>query len=359
MQSPAVLEIDRLVAPISADAPTGVDLREADSAKHWEIRNARNQAREIEDGLEKGLAPDPKNPLDWGKVLHPAVQALEKKTKDLELAAYVLEAAFRLHGVAGLRDGFRLARKLIEAFWDGLYPPLDPEGDPDNPAVKPRVAMLGGANSGSLIPRVERVLVARSPRLGSFTYLQYADARDRKRESDLESIRHAAADTDAAYYRTLVADLKACQDEFTRLTVALDARCGEHSPPSSRMAKLLESLVESTTELAGDKIKEAEAPESAPAAAAKAAPDGAGAARAGGADVLRTREDAFHTLQKVADYFRRAEPHSFVSYALEQVIRWGTTPLPELLSELIPGEDSRRELFKLVGIRPAEKKPNQ
>ena len=79
----------------------------------------------------------------------------------------------------------------------------------------------------------------------------------------------------------------------------------------------------------------------------------------GGSDVLKSREDAFRTLKKVADYFRRAEPHSVVSYALEQVIEWGRKPLPELLSELISIDDSRRELFKLVGIKPPESPPSE
>ena len=70
------------------------------------------------------------------------------------------------------------------------------------------------------------------------------------------------------------------------------------------------------------------------------------------ADVIRSREEALAGLLRVADFFRRTEPHSFLSYTLEQVIRWGRTPLPELLVELIGNEDTRRELFKQVGIKP-------
>ena len=51
---------------------------------------------------------------------------------------------------------------------------------------------------------------------------------------------------------------------------------------------------------------------------------------------VRTREDAFRALLQVADYFKRTEPHSPVAYSLEQAVRWGRMPLPELLTELIP-----------------------
>jgi type VI secretion system protein ImpA len=55
-------------------------------------------------------------------------------------------------------------------------------------------------------------------------------------------------------------------------------------------------------------------------------------------------------LLRVAEFFRRTEPHTVLSYALEQVVRWGRMPLPALLRELIPDDGSRQQLFKQVGI---------
>jgi type VI secretion system protein ImpA len=58
----------------------------------------------------------------------------------------------------------------------------------------------------------------------------------------------------------------------------------------------------------------------------------------------------------VADYFRQSEPHSPVSYALEQAVRWGRMPLPDLLAELIPDESARTNMLRMTGI-PAAKAP--
>src|SRR5262249_39736336 len=104
---------------------------------------------------------------------------------------------------------------------------------------------------------------------------------------------------------------------------------------------------------------EAPKPDGAPkdGAAAPGAPGAApGAAAPPGEvlDVIRSREDAFRALLKVSDFFRRTEPHSPVSYALEQAVRGGRMPLPELLMELVPDEAPRKNLFKQVGIRPPE-----
>src|SRR5262249_8842136 len=65
---------------------------------------------------------------DWKPVLEHGGKALAEKTKDLEIAAYLIEALLRLHGFAGLRDGFRLARELIGKYWGKLHPLPDEEG---------------------------------------------------------------------------------------------------------------------------------------------------------------------------------------------------------------------------------------
>lgn len=84
-----------------------------------------------------------------------------------------------------------------------------------------------------------------------------------------------------------------------------------------------------------------------------------GAAAEGVSGRVGTREEAFRTLLRVAEFFKRTEPHSPVSYALEQAVRWGKMPLPQLLDELIPEDAVRQQLFKLIGIhaRPPEAAP--
>ncbi len=65
---------------------------------------------------------------------------------------------------------------------------------------------------------------------------------------------------------------------------------------------------------------------------------------------VMTREQAFEGLSRVADFFEQTEPHSPVSFALRQVIRWGRMSLPELLTELISDESVRSEMFRRAGI---------
>jgi len=63
------------------------------------------------------------------------------------------------------------------------------------------------------------------------------------------------------------------------------------------------------------------------------------------------RDQAFHELRKIADYFKESEPHSPISFLLERAIRWGYMSLPELMQELTGGNDSAIEhINQLTGM---------
>ncbi len=85
---------------------------------------------------------------------------------------------------------------------------------------------------------------------------------------------------------------------------------------------------------------------------------GGAAAKAANIDpvavALRSREDALNQLNRVAKFFRATEPHSPVSYALEQAVRWGKMGLPALLKEVVQDDTTRRDLFRLMGIQEEE-----
>src|SRR5205085_11733819 len=159
MATSEVLNFTKLLAPIAGDKPAGIDLRADPSSvsDFYVIRDARKAASDAERRLdERKLDPgnEPVTP-DWRPGRDRGTKALAAKSKDLEIAAYVIEALVRLEGFAGLRDGFRLARELVERFWDGLYPLPDEDG------VATRVAALTGLNGdnaeGTLINPIARV----------------------------------------------------------------------------------------------------------------------------------------------------------------------------------------------------------
>jgi type VI secretion system protein ImpA len=368
MASAAVLDLAKLVAPIPGQKPTGVDLREESSlnSAYYAIKDARNAARAAERQLV-GDGEEPTDPPDWRPVLQLGTRALAEQTKDLEVAAHVIEALVRLHGFAGLRDGFRLARELVEKHWDGLYP------QPDEDGLETRVAPLTGLNGadaeGTLLVPIARVPITEASSVGRLDSTHYqqavalgklADARVREQKVaegtlPLQAVQKAVEESSAPFYRDLVEDLGQCLEEFSQLGAALDARCNGHSPPTSQIRGALESCLEVVKEVARDKLAVARQAVEAVTTNGALAPTSASAARPAEAlNGFPSRDDAFRHLLEVAAFFQRTEPHSIVPYALEQVVRWGRTSLPELLTELIPDDKPRNVLFKQVGIKVAE-----
>jgi type VI secretion system protein ImpA len=370
MASPDVLDFTKLLAPVPGDKPVGIDLRTdaSPSSPYYAVKDARSAARANE-RLLGDAADEDKEKLprpEWRPVIQHGTKALAEKSKDLEIAAYMIEGLARVHGYAGLRDGFRLTRELCEKYWDNLYPMPDEEG------LETRVAALTGLNGeggdGTLIGPIAWVPLTDSANLGRLGMANYKEAGNLDKTTDpkvrekkvaagamtMEKFEKAVAETPKTFYATLMDDLTGAIEEFGKLTVELTKRCGDRAPPSSAIRDALIANQDLLRNVAKNKL------EAAPSAAGPAATDGApaaGAAAAGGPgqamEVLRNREDACRILLKVADYFRRTEPHNPVSYALEQAVRWAQMSLPELLNELLE-EAPRKSLFKQVGIKPAE-----
>jgi type VI secretion system protein ImpA len=367
-QSPEVLDFTKLLTPISVDKPTGVDLRAdaSPTSPYYALRDARTAARLAERPLDRGDEVDPKDapPPDWRPVWQRGCELLAGKTKDLEVTAYLIEALLRLHGFAGLRDGLRLACELIERFWDHLYPMPDEDGMATR--IAPLIGLNGDEADGTLLAPIGRVPVTEATSIGSFASSAYHDAmalkkldpkvRDAQIKNGavtLEVLQKAVGESSPQFYQKLVGDLTQCGVELTRLGAILDPRCQGDGPPTSALRAALDATLDVVKDLAKSKLEESAVKAAPPkAATAAAGPAAAGAPAPDEGNGLHTREDAFRSLLEIAAFFRKTEPHTVVSYALEQIVRWGRMSLPELLAELIPEEPVRKNLFKQVGIKP-------
>jgi type VI secretion system protein ImpA len=380
MASSEVLDFELLLAPIAGDNPTGVSLRDdySPTSSYNTIKTARDAARAAERQMVM-TGDAPVGPVaGWEPILKLGTKILGEESKNLEVAAWLTEALVRKYGFAGLRDGFRLLRELSERFWDGLYPLPDEDG------VIARVAPLTGLNGqesdGVLLKPIANIPITARGAQRPFTLADYkraceisgiSDPEKRARMIDqgmptLEKFEQASRETSAEFWRDLVEDLEACREEFHRLCDIIEEKCGKDddgfslAPPTSNIRNALEKAHEdvlnlSRGRLADSSAQTAEAGESTMLVASDANTPMVGGTVAGSvASRVQTREDAFRLLLQVAEFFKRTEPHSPVSYALEQAVRWGKMPLPDLWAELVPDESARSQLFKIVGIQPPE-----
>jgi len=72
-----------------------------------------------------------------------------------------------------------------------------------------------------------------------------------------------------------------------------------------------------------------------------------------GSGAIRSREEAYRRLSDAADYLLRTEPHSPTPYLVMRAVAWGRMPLNELLQELVNSEGDLKQLYTLLGMRPA------
>ncbi len=377
MASPDVLDFDRLLAPISEDAPAGVELKEdsAASAVYFQVKDAREAARTAErQALLAAFGGDDEDeeqqripPPDWHAVIVKATDCLAEKSKDLWVGAWLIEGLVREHGFAGLRDGFRLIREICERYWDDIHP------RPDEDGYATTVAQLTGLNGedaeGTLGAPINAVPITSAGDDGPLTGADYQQAVDLAQVSDpnvrqrridggalsMGQFEAAVHQTPPEFYHNLVEDVESSLEEFDKMTEVLDEKCGKGeddyplAPPSSNIRNVLKQCLEriKSKNIAGHLFEEAA--DAAEEGGDEESPEAAGAApRATGK--IANREEAFQVLGKIADFFEQTEPHSPVSFALRQVVRWGRMSLPELLTELITDESVRDEMFRRTGV---------
>ncbi len=370
MATAPLLDIEALSRPISDEAPAGEDLR-ADSSPtsaYYQLKDARSTARAMERQLaaegESGTVPD-----QWRVLLELGPAVLQERTKDLEVAAWMIEALVRYHGFAGLRDGFRLVTALISSFWDGIYPLPDEDG------LETRIAPLTGLNGegadGTLILPIRQIPLTEPGDKGALAYWHHEQATalaritdDEKRQKriaagavTLDDFNAAAMATSPAFFQRLLEDAREATAAFAELSAKLDEVCGSDGPPTGAIRSAMADVIGLAEFISRDRIPVMAAEPAEAAAADAAAADGAAAAArpaAPAADVINNREDAFRLILKAADWFRKNEPHSPTAYTLETLVRRGRMPLRELLNELIPDESARQQFLALAGIRPQD-----
>src|SRR5689334_21302129 len=98
---------DELLDPISGESPGGIALRY--DPVYDKIKEARREAEDAWGG-------EPKK-ADWNLVVKLSKEALAKRSKDLQIAAWLTEALVRRQGYAGLRDGLGLLDGMLDRYW--------------------------------------------------------------------------------------------------------------------------------------------------------------------------------------------------------------------------------------------------
>lgn len=356
---------DVALEPISEENPTGIDPREdvSPQSAYYRLKDHRMAAR----NAERNAIIEEESILThtnlWRVFVDEVPYILASQSKDLEFVAWLIEALTRIHGFRGLGLGYKLATTYIEKYWDQLYPMPDEDGMETR--TSSIIGLNGIDNEGTLIFPIASVPLTDVGIEQAYAFWEYQQAvelerldEDKRRSKvdqgavEMSKIAETVKATSDEFYQQLIGDLEFAMIAFSQFSEKLDEAVGDVTP-SSYISKKLDSIHSALKHLLGSRFKtpkvvaelneydgEIEVQEQSSSLQPQALLT----------TNMQSREQAIEQLQQVADFFRESEPHSPVSYSIEQIIRWCGMPLPELLAELISDGDAKKSYFRLVGI---------
>jgi len=373
-----ILDVEKLLAPIRPDAPCGTAIEEDENAlaAAYEMDTAYKSARLIQksrveleklptkalrDGFRKDkkeLPNDPARNPDWYSVANLGCQLLYQCSKDVKLLSRLFEPMTRLYGLEGFLAVAQGAIRLVESYGSELYPRSD-----DDPLILWQ-NLAREQYSDTFLDSFKWIRIeSRNPVCFGCQFridvtltlpsLTDEDVSELKSDSDFldeDAFKEKRAELEPSNvetFRTLLSDaLVAAKD--------LDSLLQSKAPGTEfRFNKVVDILEEISAWLSktlppSNLPQETAADDAPPQANLGAGPATAAVAMKTGP--VASREDALRQLKQVAEFFRKTEPHSPLSYALEQTVRWGGMSLPELLKDFIDNNDVLNGVYRRMGI---------
>lgn len=370
LQTPPVIDLDALMQPISEENPAGEAMQY--SGLYDEIREAR-RADEV---LPQGQWQTDLKIADYRQVINLAVPALETQTKDLQIAAWLSESLVKEHGFAGLRDSLKLLSGFQENFWETLFPEID-EGD-----------MEGRANAVEWMDAQAAFAIKGAPIVGgaNYSFFDFEDSKkfdipenidtldstdqqkfrelqaqaDRENRVTADRWRKAKAASRRDFYEKLNTVLEECFVEFKNLNRIVEEKYDRNQTPgTTNLKRALEDIQTIVKKLLEDKRAEEPDAEVETEAATEEGGETATATTSGvkmvavAAGAIQNRQDAIKRLADLAEYFRKNEPHSPVSYLVTRAVKWGEMPLEMWLQDVIKDESVLFQLRQTLGFNTA------
>lgn len=369
---PVAPDLEALLAPIPGDDPAGALLRY--DGTYDRVREAR---RADDPSLPQGLWTHELKRAEWPAAAALCREALETRSKDLQLGAWLAEAWTGAHGFAGAAAGLAAVLALCEHYWDGAWPRGDTPGETAEARARVfewldgRLAELLAATALTK-PEIEdagtfawrdREAALRLENLGRRDP-SAVHAAEAKGAVTLARFDRAVSLTPTPFHAARAAALAKAAYATSRLQALLDERCGADAPGLLRLSGLLSALRGWTEGVLSTRPREAPpAPEPQMPPTPDAAPAGDGeavtpAASGAAPAVVRvasparpaSRDEAYRWLAIASDYLAATEPHSPVPHLVRRAIAWGRLSLPELFLEFLRQGYDLNALRTLLGF---------
>ncbi|WP_164546884.1 MULTISPECIES: type VI secretion system protein TssA [unclassified Variovorax] len=361
------------------------------------IREART---EEDASLPMGEWTRPLKKADWRTAEMLCTEVLQRRSKDLQMAAWLTEAWVHRHSIDGLGAGARLLEGLAREFWEDVHPRIGDDGDADmrtatfvwvNDAIAQvllmRVPLLDWPDFSPPFITLSDWQRALTSEYGTGAAVAAGNAKPKAKEvaeepsaqtvSRQDILDRAARDLHAL--AALDDRVALAADAWRSLETLLDERLGIDSPSLSkvtemlaRMRQALRSLLQgrdprdeekpavpaSPGWMANDEPVAAATPmddndmSDAPSSSFTSSSSSEALPQAVASGRIGSRAEAYQLLELAAAYLMREEPHSPTPYLVNRAASWGRMPLPQLMQEVLREDGDLNRYFSMIGVRP-------
>lgn len=236
---------DDLLAPLAGANPSGANLR------YDPVTDTIKEARREDLDLAQGDWKTAIKTADYGQVIKLASDVLAKRSKDLQIAVWLVDAHIRRDGFSVLAPSFEFLRNLLDQFWDTLYPEVE---DDD---VEMRAAPLDWLGT-----KLEQPLVLLPITSSGLSFAAYKQSRSVGYEQDASTPERQAAREQAikegkataeeydeaveltprAFYDALQASLTAALEQLQSLGEFCDEKFADYSPSFLKTKTAIETI---------------------------------------------------------------------------------------------------------------------
>jgi len=380
------LDYKQLLDPIEGDNPSGRYLK-GERAQYRALRNTFNAAQSSfrrfietpDSSNDEELFEE--NQKNWQAVSDACWQTLNEESKDIEIYCWwVMSLAFQNDSMRKIAASLATLTPFIETFWPSINPYLpenklkssersEQASERAELQLKPLVQLLGESNGSgllymplqlfALVGDINLTKYLSATKAGHLPALKSSAQKDfpSYKEEITESIKALdlaikSIDSLDIWLKSKMAELSlsGISPQFLRTNLSdclqaikyLVEECFQHWPlEPKQQAEEIETQVETNSSTNTEEHTNTEASQQAIPTDRKTTAFEPG-------EQIMNRDSAFQQLRNIAEYFAESEPHSPVSYLLEKAIRWGYMSLPDLMGELVSGNDKVLGQINLV-----------
>ncbi len=340
--------------PIPGKNPSGTSVRYAPVYDEIEtLRTVDNPSN-----LPEGVWQTNQKPPNWKEIEHLCEEVLQKKSKDIQVAAWLTESWLSMRHMAGLCDGLMVVRELTQKFWKTLYPL------PENGDMSTRLIPYEWMDYHLPQTLLSLPIIPASPKdrtaylLADWIDGVHFDLLSRKQSNPeefladqgrplLTDMTKRLEQTPLAFYQTLQIDTQKALKLLEALNQDLNTKAGKEENVFYKLRNQLDTILnftetwqqkclQPTSEKPPSKAETPSAEKEIP----QAPPQD-----------QRTRESAYQELQDITDFFLKEDPQSPVPYALQQVLSWQGKTLPEVYATWAQDPQALSFLMQFLGVK--------